>query len=103
MDVQRTLRLDDISDTRYIMACQVSDVKFFWCTQVAALCGVHCLNTLLQGAYFSEWDLAEIAHQLDALEKQFMAEGGMHTDDFRKFMAEESGNVSGDGMFSSQV
>jgi hypothetical protein len=28
---------------------------------VAALCGQHCLNNLLQGPYFSEVSLAEIA------------------------------------------
>ena len=28
--------------------------------QVAALCGVHTLNTLLQGPYFSEVDLAQV-------------------------------------------
>lgn len=71
--------------------------------QVAALCGVHCLNTLLQGPVFTEWDLAECAHQLDALERQMMQEGGMHTDDYARFVAEGSSNVSADGMFSSQV
>lgn len=30
-------------------------------SQVAALCGQHCLNNLLQGPYFSEVSLAEIA------------------------------------------
>lgn len=28
---------------------------------VARLCGVHCLNTLLQGSYFTEVDLAQVA------------------------------------------
>jgi hypothetical protein len=28
--------------------------------QVAALCGVHCINTLLQGPYFNELDLAQV-------------------------------------------
>jgi hypothetical protein len=28
--------------------------------QIAALCGVHCINTLLQGPYFSELDLAQV-------------------------------------------
>lgn len=27
--------------------------------QVAALCGVHCVNTLLQGPYFTEVELAQ--------------------------------------------
>ena len=28
--------------------------------QVASLCGVHCLNTLLQGPTFSEMDLGQV-------------------------------------------
>lgn len=32
------------------------------------LCGVHCLNNLLQGPYFSEITLAEIAQELDDIE-----------------------------------
>lgn len=28
--------------------------------QVAALCGVHCLNTLLQGPYFSGFELGQV-------------------------------------------
>ena len=113
---------------------------------MAALCGVHCLNTLLQGPYFSEIELAQesflrpsvssccyfasrccfllqlckiyaprpvccpisqallqIAQELDALEHQFMAEGGMEGSDYLRFVAEDSGNVANDGMFSIQV
>ncbi|KAK9789207.1 hypothetical protein WJX73_000078 [Symbiochloris irregularis] len=72
-------------------------------SQVAALCGVHCLNTLLQGPYFSEIDLAQIAAELDALERSVMAEGGLEASDYLNFMAMESGNVANDGMFSIQV
>ena len=32
----------------------------FKLTQVAALCGVHCINTLLQGSVFTEMDLASV-------------------------------------------
>ncbi|KAK9838940.1 hypothetical protein WJX74_006331 [Apatococcus lobatus] len=71
--------------------------------QVAALCGVHCLNTLLQGPYFSEIDLAQIAQELDAAEQSFMMEGGTEAEDYLKYIAEGSGNVAADGMFSSQV
>jgi hypothetical protein len=28
--------------------------------QVASLCGMHCINTLLQGPFFSELDLAQV-------------------------------------------
>lgn len=51
----------------------------------AALCGVHCLNNLLQGPYFGATDLMEIALQLDAQERSLMAELGTETDDFQKF------------------
>jgi hypothetical protein len=71
--------------------------------QVAGLCGVHAINTLLQGPFISEWDLAKIAQDLDALERQLMASQGMDTEAFRRFAAEESGNVAGNGMFSIQV
>ena len=42
--------------------------------QESALCGQHCLNNLLQGQYFSPADLAEIAQELDAMERQMMLE-----------------------------
>ena len=32
--------------------------------QVAALCGVHCLNTLLQGPYFSGFELGQVRSSL---------------------------------------
>lgn len=61
--------------------------------QVAALCGQHCLNNLLQGFYFTEWDLAEIAQELDRTERALLEPGA----------AFESSNVSLDGNFSIQV
>ena len=45
----------------------------------------------------------QIAQELDAAEKAFMAEGGVDSEEFRSFMAEDSGNVSSDGFFSIQV
>lgn len=71
--------------------------------QVAGLCGVHCLNTLLQGAYFTEIDLMTIAQELDRKEREVMAEFGTETSDFLKYMAEDSGNVADDGNYSVQV
>jgi len=38
--------------------------------QLGALCGVHCLNNLLQGAHFGPGDLAEIGVQLDDQERE---------------------------------
>lgn len=71
--------------------------------QVAALCGVHTINTLLQGPYINEIDLAQIAQELDALERAFMAESGLDSEEYQRFIAEGSGNVDIDGMFSIQV
>lgn len=41
------------------------DVYIFHEKQVAALCGQHCLNNLLQGSYFTAAGLAAIAQDLD--------------------------------------
>jgi len=71
--------------------------------QDAGLCGVHCLNTLLQGPYFTEVDLMTLAVELDKNEKRLMAEMGTETTDYLKFMAEDSGNVADDGNYSIQV
>ena len=65
-------------------------------------CGVHCLNNLLQGPYFTEVALAEVALELDEREKELMrAEGD--TADYQRFLGEASGNVALDGNFSIQV
>jgi len=64
---------------------------------------VHCLNTLLQGSYFTEIDLAMVAQELDKQEKKLMMEMGTETEDFLKYMAEDSGNVADSGDYSIQV
>ena len=45
----------------------------------------------------------QIAQELDAAENSFMMEGGAESEDYLKYIAEGSGNVAADGMFSSQV
>ncbi|KAL6954328.1 hypothetical protein U1Q18_013473 [Sarracenia purpurea var. burkii] len=65
--------------------------------QESKLCAVHCVNTVLQGPFFSEFDLAALASDLDRKERQMMLEGG------QGFVSEESHNVSLDGDFSIQV
>ena len=64
--------------------------------------GQHCLNNLLQGPYFTEIDLGEIAQELDRAERALMFEAG-DTAEARAFAREESANVSADGNFSIQV
>ncbi|KAK9819403.1 hypothetical protein WJX81_007388 [Elliptochloris bilobata] len=61
--------------------------------QVASLCGLHCLNTLLQGPCFDEFDLAQIAHKLDTAERALMLRSGADSEDYQRFLREESGNV----------
>ncbi|KAG8376989.1 hypothetical protein BUALT_Bualt09G0121600 [Buddleja alternifolia] len=66
--------------------------------QESKLCAVHCVNTVLQGPVFSEFDLAALASDLDRTERQMMV--GSVTGDF---LPELSHNVSLDGDFSIQV
>lgn len=67
--------------------------------QESKLCAVHCVNTVLQGPFFSEFDLAALASDLDCRERQVMLPALSSGD----FLSEESHNVSLDGDFSIQV
>eukprot|EP01104_Vermistella_antarctica_P010439 TRINITY_DN2791_c0_g1_i1.p1 TRINITY_DN2791_c0_g1~~TRINITY_DN2791_c0_g1_i1.p1 ORF type:complete len:482 (-),score=105.20 TRINITY_DN2791_c0_g1_i1:119-1564(-) len=71
--------------------------------QEAGLCAVHCLNSLLQGSYFTEIDLMQFAQRLDAREREMMQESGTDSADYLKYIAEDSGNVADDGNFSVQT
>ena len=48
--------------------------------QEAKLCAVHCVNTVLQGPFFSEFDLAALAVDLDRKEQQVMMDGSFGGD-----------------------
>ncbi|XP_028409917.1 ataxin-3-like isoform X2 [Dendronephthya gigantea] len=54
--------------------------------QDGSLCAQHCLNSLLQGPYFTAVDLAQHAVALDEAERQMMEEGDVNSDDYVKFM-----------------
>lgn len=71
--------------------------------QEAALCGVHAVNSLLQGPYFSAIRFAEIAQALDARERELMFSQGVNTPDAIRFAAAESSNVDASGNFSISV
>ncbi|KAF5750869.1 ataxin-3 isoform X1 [Tripterygium wilfordii] len=71
--------------------------------QESKLCAVHCVNTVLQGPFFSEFDLAALASDLDRKERQVMLEGGGAVSSAGDFNSQESHNVSLDGDFSIQV
>lgn len=51
----------------------------------------------------SEVELAAIAHELDAAERELMASAGVDSAEFAAYVAEGSGNVAEHGMFSIQV
>ncbi|KAM7260253.1 hypothetical protein ACFE04_015994 [Oxalis oulophora] len=73
--------------------------------QESKLCAVHCVNTVLQGPFFSEFDLAAVASDLDHKERQMLITGGGGgaAAAASQFLSEESHNVSLDGDFSIQV
>jgi hypothetical protein len=50
------------------------------------MCGVHCINALLQGPYFDEVTMSNIALSLDQKEKDIMAESGLSSKEYLKYM-----------------
>lgn len=71
--------------------------------QEGSLCAQHCLNALLQNQYFSAVDLAQIGRRLDDTERERMAEGGVGTNEYQRFIEEPSSNYDDSGFFSVQV
>lgn len=55
------------------------------------MCGMHCLNSILQGPIFNEIDLAELGAVLDQRERNLLGGESMQT------------NVNDSGYFSFQV
>ncbi|XP_018569829.1 ataxin-3-like [Anoplophora glabripennis] len=71
--------------------------------QEGSLCAQHCLNSLLQGPYFTAVDLSTLAQKLDEEERQRMAECGEESEEYQKFLQQPSGNMDDSGYFSVQV
>ncbi|ESN96489.1 hypothetical protein HELRODRAFT_189266 [Helobdella robusta] len=71
--------------------------------QSGSLCAQHCLNALLQGPYYTVFDLAEIARSLDESERHHMAERGFFTHEYQEFLKQPSSNFDDSGFFSIQV
>lgn len=67
------------------------------------LCAQHALNALLQGPYFTVFDLSDIAKRLDEQEKSVMAEAGTDSQEFLQFIEAGSQNMDDSGYFSVQV
>jgi len=71
--------------------------------QEGSLCAQHCLNSLLQGQFYSAVDLAELASELDTMERMRMAEMGEDSAEYQRFIQQSSNNMDDSGFFSVQV
>jgi len=71
--------------------------------QEGALCAQHCLNSLLQGQFYSAVDLSELAIELDTMERARMAEVGEDSPEYQRFIQQPSANMDDSGFFSVQV
>lgn len=71
--------------------------------QEGSLCAQHCLNSLLQGSYFTAVELSDLAHKLDEAERLRMAECGIDSEEYQQFLRQPSGNMDDSGYFSVQV
>ncbi|GBC07063.1 hypothetical protein RclHR1_07220005 [Rhizophagus clarus] len=77
-----------------------------WEKQEGNLCAQHCLNSLLQGEYFTAVDLSEIARNLDQAEQAALREGiseRSQPEDNRNANENTSHNMDDSGFFSVQV
>lgn len=54
--------------------------------QEGRLCAQHCLNSLLQGPYFTPVELGDLAQTIDRQERDRMAECGTESDSYRQFV-----------------
>src|ERR1700682_1579967 len=75
----------------------------YWEKQESALCASHALNSLLQPPYYTEVDLAELAHELDRRVEGLMRESGVESSDYLAYQATDSQNVDESGNFSIEV
>ena len=68
------------------------------------MCGVHCINALLQGPYFDEINLSQIAIDLDQEEISLLGGGAAGAEAMRAMGSLREGmtshNVANDGNFS---
>eukprot|EP01084_Bolivina_argentea_P037255 68883_1 len=83
---------------------QYEPLRIYHEHQSSQLCARHCLNNLLQGPYFTEFDLSKIALDLDKEEQQLLASDG-DSGGLLEWLKtnKQSQNVSDDGNFSIQV
>eukprot|EP00484_Ammonia_sp_Unknown_P006871 CAMPEP_0197074188 /NCGR_PEP_ID=MMETSP1384-20130603/210983_1 /TAXON_ID=29189 /ORGANISM="Ammonia sp." /LENGTH=467 /DNA_ID=CAMNT_0042513029 /DNA_START=86 /DNA_END=1489 /DNA_ORIENTATION=+ len=84
---------------------QYEPLRIYHEHQSSQLCARHCLNNLLQGPYFTEFDLSKIALDLDKEEQALLAQDGDENNGLVEWLKhnQQSQNVSDDGNFSIQV
>eukprot|EP00053_Salpingoeca_punica_P003975 m.46338 g.46338 ORF g.46338 m.46338 type:complete len:135 (-) comp12526_c0_seq4:553-957(-) len=71
--------------------------------QEGALCAQHALNSLLQGAYYTAVDLADLARTLDEREREQLAAGDYSSPAYLRSLQADSQNMDDSGFFSVQV
>ncbi|CAG8472457.1 17532_t:CDS:2 [Acaulospora colombiana] len=75
-----------------------------WEKQEGYLCAQHCINSLLQGEYFTAVDLGEIANNLDMAEQAALREGTVDlNENLHNEIPQKSQNMDDSGFFSLQV
>lgn len=77
--------------------------RIYFERQQDAMCGVHCINNLLQGAHVTQLDLFQVSTALDEQEKALLREGGVDSVDYLRQFEEDSHNCTGEGNFSVDV
>jgi len=112
-EIEKKIEISDNQDQEAVQAAEIPEspsqdsgkIRIYHEHQESALCARHCLNNLLQGAYYTEIDLADIAHAFDELEKQLIAEtSGVDSTEYLQWLQQnENQNVDGSGNFSVQV
>ena len=108
VDLSRKTRGVALRTARYVQRpCAVDDFQDFLDIISDTTFAFHvALNNLLQRPTFTAYQLSQIAHQLDALELEYMAqnnEGGTQSADYIRRVQEGSSNVDEAGNFSIQV
>ncbi|KJP88039.1 hypothetical protein AK88_02314 [Plasmodium fragile] len=68
------------------------------------MCGLHCINAMLQGPHYSEDVLASIGREIDEKEREFLkCSGGAGESGMNDLMRKNSSNVLDDGFINISV
>ncbi|GAW83644.1 ataxin-3 [Plasmodium gonderi] len=67
------------------------------------MCGLHCINTILQGPHYSEDILATIGREIDEKEREFLKVGLNEGNNRNELIRNNSSNVLDDGFINISV